>query len=138
MSDAEQRPPAGKGHAMTPREMRLDEIQRIISDHSSLLPKGFAAGLNEQFAAMMADDAWDDDDELPSLTALRAFVSALIEWPMEPGQATALRSLAVIPAPGIGTNGRGSITAYYRVGGVRHTYDFLPSGRVVAQRGDTR
>jgi hypothetical protein len=116
---------AGKGgRGMTPREMRLNEIQRIISDHSSLLPKGFAADLNEQFAAMMADDAWEDDDELPSLTALRAFVSALIEWPTD-------------CRPGIGTNGRGSITAYYRVGGVRHTYDFLPSGRVGAQKGDT-
>jgi hypothetical protein len=39
---------AGKaGRGMTPREMRLNEIQRIISDHSSLLPKGFAARIAE-------------------------------------------------------------------------------------------
>ncbi len=47
---------------MTPREMRLNEIQRIISDHSSLLPKGFAARIAELEAevAMTRKDKSDD------------------------------------------------------------------------------
>jgi hypothetical protein len=102
---------------MSARKRHLEEIQRIIADHSSNLPEGFAPGLNDQFAIMMADDAWDDGDELPSLVALRAFLSMLMDRPPE-------------RRPGIGTNGRGSITAFWRVGGLRYTYDFLPSGRV--------
>jgi hypothetical protein len=32
-------------------------------------------------------------------------------------------------SPGIGSNGRGSITAFYRDGDIKHTIDFLPSGK---------
>lgn len=100
---------------VTPRERRLEEFQRLIYGISMHLPKGFAVGLNNQFANMMADDAWEDDDELPSMDSLKAF----------------LRMLFLTKAtqrPGIGTNGRGSITAFWRVGENRLTIDCLPSG----------
>jgi hypothetical protein len=104
-------------HYMSARKKRLDEIHRIISDHSSHLPEGFAAVLNERFANMMADEAWEDGDALPSLVALRAFLLMLMDRPPP-------------RSPGVGTNGRGSIAAFWRVGNLRYTYDFLPSGRV--------
>lgn len=99
----------------TPRERRLEEIQRVISSFSMHLPKGFAVGLNGQFANMMADDAWEDEDALPSLRSLDAFLLTLFST-----QAT--------QRPGIGTNGRGSITAFWRDGENRLTIDCLPSG----------
>lgn len=100
---------------VTPRERRLEEIQRFISGNSMHLPKGFAVGLNGQFANMMADDAWEDDDALPSMHSLKAFLLMLI-------------STKAAQRPGIGTNGRGSITAFWRDGENRLTIDCLPSG----------
>lgn len=99
----------------TPRQRRLGEIRRFISSTSMHLPKGFAVGLNGQFANMMADDAWEDDDALPSLQSLSAFLLMLI-------------STKATQRPGIGTNGRGSITAFWRDGENRLTIDCLPSG----------
>ncbi len=100
---------------VTPRERRLEEIQRVISSISMHLPKGFAVGLNGQFANMMADDAWEDDDALPSMLSLKAFLLMLL-------------STKATQRPGIGTNGRGSITAFWRDGENRLTIDCLPSG----------
>ena len=100
---------------MSDRERRLEEIQQIISDHSSQLPEGGAERLCEQFAKMMAEDAWEDGDELPSFVALNAFLRML----------TATKAM-----PGIGSNGRGSITAFYQDGDMRHTVDFLPTGGI--------
>jgi hypothetical protein len=99
----------------TARERRLEEIQQFISSYSRELPKGFAVGLNGQFANMMADDAWEDDYEYPSMLSLKAFLLMLI-------------STKAMQRPGIGTNGRGSITAFWRVGENRLTIDCLPSG----------
>ena len=58
---------------MSDREKRLEEIQRTISDHVLRLQR-----LSVQFANMMADDAWEDNDELPSLDALSAFLRWLM------------------------------------------------------------
>lgn len=99
----------------TPRERRLEEIQLVISSISMHLPKGFAVGLNGQFANMMAEDTWEDDDALPSILSLKAFLLTLI-------------STHATQRPGIGTNGRGSITAVWRNGENRLTIDCLPSG----------
>ena len=100
---------------VTARERCLEEIQQFISSNSMDLPKGFAVGLNGQFANMMADDAWEDDDVLPSMVSLKAFLLMLI-------------STKAMQRPGIGTNGRGSITAFWREGENRLTIDCLPSG----------
>lgn len=100
---------------VTPRERRLEEIQRFISSNSMYLPKGFAVGLNSQFSNMMADDAWEDDDELPSMLSLKAFLLVLI-------------STKATQRPGVGTNGSGSITAFWREGENRLMIDCLPSG----------
>jgi hypothetical protein len=97
------------------RQRRLEEIQQFISSNSMHLPKGFAVGLNGQFANMMADDVWEDDDVLPSMDSLNAFLLMLI-------------STKAMHRPGIGTNGRGSITAFWREGENRLTIDCLPSG----------
>lgn len=104
---------------MSDRERRLDEIQRMISDHSSQLPEGGAERLSGQFANMMADDAWEDDYELPSLVALGVFLVWLER-----------NVLMWAQGFGIGSNGRGSITAFWREGEVRHTVDFLPRGGI--------
>jgi hypothetical protein len=100
---------------VTPRERRLEEIQQFISSNSMHLPRGFAVGLNGQFANMMAEDAWEDEDALPSMRSLMAFLLMLI-------------STKAVQRPGIGTNGRGSISAFWRAGENRLTIDCLPSG----------
>jgi hypothetical protein len=100
---------------LTDRERRLEEIQSLISSVSMHLPEGFAVGLNGQFANMMEDDAWEESDSLPSLRSLKSFLLMLI--------ATGTKQ-----RPGIGTNGRGSITAFWRDGENRLTIDCLPSG----------
>jgi hypothetical protein len=99
---------------MSDREKRLEEIQRTISDHVLRLQR-----LSVQFTNMMADDAWENDDELPSLDALSAFLLWLMRRDVHPG---------------IGSNGRGSITAFWREGDIKHTIDFLPSGKMANNR----
>ena len=99
----------------TDRERRLEEIQRFISSNSMHLPKGFAVGLNGQFANMMADDVWEEVDAYPSMHSLETFLLMLV-------------STKATQRPGIGTNGRGSITAFWRDGENRLTIDCLPSG----------
>ncbi|MFN9970055.1 MAG: hypothetical protein ACK58T_09165, partial [Phycisphaerae bacterium] len=71
---------------------------------------------------MMSDDAWEDDYELPSLVALGVF----LVW-LERNVLMWTRGF------GIGSNGRGSITVFWREGEVRHTVDFLPSGIVTTE-----
>ncbi len=113
----------------SPREGRLEEIQNAISSVSMHLPRGFAPGLNRQFADMLADDAWEDGDAFPTEKALAAFLNMLI-------------STRAAQRPGIGTNGRGSITAFWRDGENRLTVDCLPTGNIrwvlsrVNQHGD--
>ena len=101
----------------TPLEQRLNEVQRAISSMSMHLPQGFSAGLNQQFANLMDEDAWEDDDEFPIVDALSTFLNVLI-------------STRTNRRPGIGTNGRGSISAFWTNGGNRLTVECLPSGSI--------
>jgi hypothetical protein len=100
-----------------PAEQRLAEIQRAISAFSMHLPQQFATGLGRQFANMLDQEAWDEDDMLPDLSALSTFLNMLI-------RTCAQRR------PGIGTNGRGSVTAFWSNGGNRLTADCLPTGKI--------
>jgi len=102
---------------LTPLEDRLRFVQDRISEISMHLPRGFATGLNRQFANLMDDDAWEDSDELVSPRAVTAFILTL------------LRTRAN-RRPGIGTNGRGSITASWTEGANRLTVECLPDERI--------
>ena len=97
-----------------PVEDRLRLIQETISDISMHLPDGFALGLNQQFANLMDEDAWEDDDELISLEALTTFLLTLMR-------------IQTNRRPGIGTNGRGSVTAAWTGDRNRLTIECLPS-----------
>lgn len=111
----------------TPLEERLRLIQETISDVSMHLPNGFANGLNRQFANLMDDDAWEDDDELISPSALTAFIMMLL-------------CTGTKRRPGIGTNGRGSITASWTEGTNRLTVECLPTrsvSLVLSRRADS-
>lgn len=104
----------------TPREQRLDEIHTLVSRASMHLPKGqddFAVGLRRQFSTMLSAEAWEDLDELPSVEALETFLRVLL-------------STGAKSRPGLGTNGRGSVTAFWRRGENRLTVDCLPTGSV--------
>lgn len=100
----------------SPVEQQLSIIQDTISDVSMHLPNGFAPGLNRQFANLMDEDAWEDDDELIGLEALSTLLMAIIHTK------TSKR-------PSIGTNGRGSITAAWANGENRLMIECLPSGK---------
>lgn len=102
---------------LSPLEKRLKFVQDAISKVSMHLPPGFAVGLNRQFANMMDDDAWEDDDELVSPVALKTFIQTLIHTDTK-------------RRPGIGTNGRGSVTAFWTEGDNRLTIECLPTGKV--------
>ncbi|SEK85926.1 hypothetical protein SAMN05443999_102416 [Roseovarius azorensis] len=102
---------------LTPLEKHLRFVQDAISKVSMHLPRGFAVGLNRQFANMMDEDAWEDDDDLVSPDALTAFIDTL-------------RHTRTKRRPGIGTNGRGSVTASWSVGDNRLIIECLPSGKV--------
>lgn len=112
--EAQGTPPSSR---RSPLEERLRFVQDTISEISMHLPSGFATGLNTQFANLMDDDAWEDDDELISPEALTAFIMLVMR------SGTRRR-------PGIGTNGRGSITASWTAGDNRLTIECLPTGRV--------
>lgn len=101
---------------LTPLEERLRLVQNAISAVSMHMPKGFAGGLNRQFANLMDDDAWEDEDELISLTAITAFIVTII-------------CTRTKRRPGIGTNGRGSVTASWTSEKNRLTIECLPSGK---------
>ena len=79
-------------------ESRLRQIQTSISQVSMHLPTGFSALLSRQFADMLDEDAWEDEDEIPSDAAISNFLRVLM-----------LTSASKCPS--IGTNGKGSITA---------------------------
>ena len=102
---------------LDPLKERLRLVHVRISEISMHLPKGFAAGLNRQFANLMDDDAWEDDDELVSPEAVTAFILTLL-------------STRTKRRPGIGTNGRGSITGSWTNGDNRLTIECLPNERV--------
>ena len=101
--------------ARNPVEDRLKLIQETISEVSMHLPAGFARGLNRQFANLMDDDAWEDDDKLISTEALSTFLLTLVLTQTN-------------RRPGIGTNGHGSVTAAWTDDGNRLTIECLPSG----------
>jgi hypothetical protein len=106
-------------HASSQRtspEQRLVDFQSAISDVSMHLPTGFATGLNRQFANMFDDDAWEAGDELPVVETLRTFLTILIQTNTQ-------------RRPGIGTNGRGSITAAWTEGDNRLTVESDAAGR---------
>lgn len=73
-------------------------------------------GLERQFAALMADDAWEDGDDPLSAEVFNTLYSIL-------------HSIGVNHCPGIGTNGQGSITAAWTEGENRLTIECLPSGK---------
>ncbi len=102
---------------LSPREENLRKVQDSISSISMHLPAGFVGGLNRQFANLMDDDAWEEDDELIASLSMKAFTQLLI------GTGTRRR-------PGIGTDGRGSVTASWSVGKDRLIAECLPSGKV--------
>ncbi len=98
-------------------EERLNDVQDTVSKFSMHLPQDFAIGLNRQFANLMDDDAWEADDELISLNALTGFLMTLLYT-------------NTCRRPGIGTNGRGSITASWTEGENRLTVECMPSEKV--------
>lgn len=101
----------------SPVERCLAEIQKTVSSFSMHLPQGFGPGLSKQFANMLDEDAWEEEDELPQLSTLSTFLNMLL-W------------TGAQRRPGIGTNGRGSITAFWRTDGNRLTVDCLPTGEI--------
>ena len=102
---------------ITEFEENLRLLQETISEVSMHLPTGFARGLNRQFANLLDDEAWEDEDEFISLHSLTAFIMVLV-------------SASPARRPGIGTNGKGSITASWTRGVNRLTVECLPSGRL--------
>lgn len=112
--DAENAPASSE---QSPLEKRLALIQETISEISMHLPAGFAPGLNRQFANLMDEDAWEDEDLLISPEALSTFLLTLVY------SKSARR-------PGIGTNGRGSVTAAWTDDRNRLTIECLPTGKV--------
>lgn len=100
----------------TDLERRLEDIQRTISSASMHFPSGFATGLRRQFANLLDEDAWEEEDELPSILAASTFLRVLYQ--------TAARR-----RPGIGTNGHGSISAFWTNGKNRLTVECLPDDR---------
>lgn len=102
---------------LSPIEENLRKVQHSISKISMHLPAGFSRGLNRQFANMMDEEAWEQDDEFIGQPALNTFIQLLLR--------TQTRR-----RPGIGTNGRGSITASWSVGNNRLVVECLPSDKV--------
>lgn len=98
----------------SPQEGSLKMIQDAISDVSMHLPQDFASGLNRQFANLMDEDAWEEEDELISVDALTAFLLTLLHTRTN-------------RRPGIGTNGRGSVTASWRADDSRLIVECLPT-----------
>ena len=96
---------------------RLKTGQDNVSAMSMYFPSGFAPGLNQQFANLMDEDAWEDGDEFVSMEACTAFLMML-------------HHARTKRRPGIGTNGRGSITASWTAGDNRLTIECLPSARI--------
>ena len=100
----------------TDLERRLEDIQRTISSASMHFPSGFATGLRRQFANLLDEDAWEEEDELPSMLAVSTFLRVLYQT-------------AASRRPGIGTNGHGSISAFWTNGDNRLTVECLPDDR---------
>ncbi len=97
-------------------ERRLEDIQRTISSASMHFPNGFATGLRRQFANLLDEDAWEEEDELPGTLAVSTFLRVLYQT-------------AKSRRPGIGANGRGSISAFWTNGDNRLTVECLPGDR---------
>jgi len=102
---------------MSQRERRLLEIQTAISSVSMHLQTGFSHGLSRQFYELLDEDAWEDEDVLPDMSSVRTFLQVLV------GTDGNRR-------PGIGTNGRGSVTAFWLADGNRLTVECLPEERI--------
>jgi hypothetical protein len=104
-------------------ERKLERFQRKLSDMSMHLPYGFSLGLGRQFSRMLSDNAWDDEDPLPSDDCVDTLIHLLI--------ATGTNT-----RPGVGTDGRGSVSAYWHSEEGRLTIDFMPdlSIRILVSR----
>ena len=100
----------------TDLERRLVDIQRTISSASMHFPSEFATGLKRQFANLLDEDAWEEEDELPGMLAVSTFLRVLYQT-------------AASRRPGIGTNGHGSISAFWTNGDNRLTVECLPDDR---------
>lgn len=86
-----------------------------ISMHFDL---NFRNGLIRQVRSLLDEENWDPDDELPQAGAITTF----------------LRVLLISKAssrPGLGSNGKGSITAAWTVGSNRLTLECYKDDRVV-------
>lgn len=103
--------------ARSPLEENLLLAQDAISEISMHLPKNFARGLSRQFANLMDEDAWEDEDEPIHPNSITTFLMVLVH------SGTKRR-------PGIGTNGQGSITASWVNGKERLIIECLPSGNL--------
>jgi hypothetical protein len=94
-------------------EGTLDRFQQRLSDMSRYMPDGFALGISKQFSQMLDEDAWEDVDAVPESQSLDTLIQVLI--------ATSSQR-----RPGIGTDGLGSISAYWDAENGRLTIDCLP------------
>lgn len=105
------------GSSLSPLEANLRDIQSAITAISMHLPKGFAVGLKTQFANMLDPDEWDSRDKLISTEAVNCFLVLLIHSRAQ-------------KRPGIGTNGKGAVSAFWRSGTDRLTVSCHPTGEV--------
>lgn len=99
-------------------EGRLRELVQLVASFSMHLPAGFASNLSKQLSFMMSPDVWDESDRLPALVSLKTLMNII-------------RLLGILRKPGLGSNGRGSITAFWTSGRNEMTLDFLPDGSAV-------
>ena len=88
-------------------------LQEIKEQLDLLEDKRLSKFLTDKFEIMLSDDAWEADDELPSLTSLLSLLAVLKLFDCK-------------EIFGLGTNGRGSIIVY-----ANDLYiDFLQDGRI--------
>lgn len=105
------------GSNLTALERNLRDVQSAISAISMHLPPGFAVGLKSQFANMLDAEEWDPRDQCIDIGAVSCFLVLLITTHAE-------------KRPGIGTDGKGGVAAFWHSGGDRLTVTCLPSGDV--------
>ena len=100
---------------VTDRKSRLADIQFEINAVIGKSRPSIAGRLSGQFAKMLSDDVWEECDELPSMDAVRVVLRMVIV-------------MDIRSHPGIGTNGRGNLTLFWRRLGLRATLECGPSG----------
>lgn len=97
---------------ISPQERSLSMIHEKISSVAMHLGPNFSAGLKRQFTTMLGHEAWEAADDFPTSTAVDAFLQLL-------------KSIGSSNRPGIGTNGEGSVTAFWVSGKSRLTVDCI-------------